>query len=620
MNECSCYSAAGCFENNEDETGSREESSAEPQHIPRGGSWTAIHVNGGDLSERSNTEVDQGIIDGEANQDQDEAQQNDDDDGEPRTPPNVGAISDADGTSSSWAPSRLFSGALGTTTVGMTIATFGALGGGKIGLLLTRDIFGITASAIVDSALAIEDRFDEELSMPNTVALYGKVVKRGICWLLIGVAIGLSNSCARITAEPNRFGEAWQFKPILCEFGYCFILIWIIARMMLQAHRDIVPNVWRWSVCTITSVLLSTCGRASPYPLLETIGRILYLVCMTVGLYFLVNYLDRNVERTHLKKGYQLLVGSFATFTSYAVLSLASIDFGYLLINSAAVTLLQKAVLSIVVPALKNCFGNDDRKLWSCAMPAYILGLELGQCVLFLSSNPTNEFWSLVMFQEFNSVLKNTGKYDELYAVVRSRVGRPLDESARKRIEEKRATIAPCDNVGEITSPVVLIVAIGLEALYSSFGFERAPYLADSGILEAWRMDEDGQGRPRGETTRMLTVVLVVRLIFCWLEVKVRHYQKRHAHRDGTAAANGAYQGDGERGTEDGGNEDPNRSQRRPKTRRPSMKVLYDRIVDSREAPTHMKFLAISLFCLQPIILVGQAASIGRQVAQRRGG
>ena len=118
----------------------------------------------------------------------------------------------------------------------------------------------------------------------------------------------------------------------------------------------------------------------------------------------------------------------------------------------------------------------------------------------------------------------------------------------------------------------------------------------------------------------MLTVVLAVRLIFCWLEVKVRHYQKRHTHRDGTAAANGAYQGDGERGTEDGGSEDPNRSRRRPKTRRSSMKVLYDRIIDSREAPTHMKFLAISLFCLQPIILVGQAASIGKQVAQRRGG
>jgi hypothetical protein len=208
MNECSCYSAAGCFENNEDETGSREESSAEPQHTPRGGSWTAIHVNGGDLSERSNTEVDQSTIDGKANQDQDEAQQNDDDDGDPRTPPNVGAISDEDGTSSSWAPSRLFSGALGATTVGMTIATFGALGGGKIGLLLTRDIFGIMVGAIADSALMIEDHFDEELSLPNTVALYGKVVKRGICWLLIGVAVGLSNSFARITAEPNRFGEA----------------------------------------------------------------------------------------------------------------------------------------------------------------------------------------------------------------------------------------------------------------------------------------------------------------------------------------------------------------------------------------------------------------------------
>lgn len=169
--------------------------------------------------------------------------------------------------------------------------------------------------------------------------------------------------------------------------------------MMLQAHRDIVPNVWRWQVCFTTSWFLSKCGRASPYPFLETIGTISYLVCGTVGLYFLVNYLDRNAERTHLKKGYQLLVGSLVSFISYAVLDLASIDFGYLLINFSAVMMLQKAILSILVPALIKCFGNDDRRLWSYAMPGYILGLELGQCVLFLSSNPTNEFWSLVMFQ-----------------------------------------------------------------------------------------------------------------------------------------------------------------------------------------------------------------------------
>jgi len=55
---------------------------------------------------------------------------------------------------------------------------------------------------------------------------------------------------------------------------------------------------------------------------------------------------------------------------------------------------------------------------------------------------------------------KNTGKYGDLPAVVRSRIGRPLDESARRRIEEKRAVIAPCDIVGESMPPVVLVVAI----------------------------------------------------------------------------------------------------------------------------------------------------------------
>ena len=128
-------------------------------------------------------------------------------------------------------------------------------------------------------------------------------------------------------------------------------------------------------------------------------------------------------------------------------------------------------------------------------------------------------------------------------------------------------------------------------------------------------MGEDGQDRPRGEAPRMLTIVLVVRPAFCWIELKVRHYQKRnHAHSDGTTTANGADQGDGERRGAGGSD---NSSSRRTKTRQSSMKVLYDRIVDSRKAPVHMKYLAVSLLCLQPIMLVFQAASLGKQLAQR---
>ena len=47
------------------------------------------------------------------------------------------------------------------------------------------------------------------------------------------------------------------------------------------------------------------------------------------------------------------------------------------------------------------------------------------------------------------------------------------------------------------------------------------------------------------------------------------------------------------------------------------MKVLYDRIVDSRKAPVHMKYLAVSLLCLQPIMLVFQTANLGKQIAKR---
>ena len=62
----------------------------------------------------------------------------------------------------------------------------------------------------------------------------------------------------------------------------------------------------------------------------------------------------------------------------------------------------------------------------------FILGLELGQCVLVLSSNPTNEFWSLVMFQEFGSVF--------------SKISGTLQCS--KKIQESTATYLPLCAVG----------------------------------------------------------------------------------------------------------------------------------------------------------------------------
>ena len=94
----------------------------------------------------------------------------------------------------------------------------------------------------------------------------------------------------------------------------------------------------------------------------------------------------------------------------------------------------------------------------------------------------------------------------------------------------------------------------------------------------------------RGQTPIVLAVVLVVRLVICWVEIQIRSYQRRNR----TALADGARQRDvAERaGGMDGGNESNLRHANstttaisRANTRCSSMTVLYNRIAHSRDSP-----------------------------------
>ena len=63
-------------------------------------------------------------------------------------------------------------------------------------------------------------------------------------------------------------------------------------------------------------------------------------------------------------------------------------------IVSVSQTAFQYVVLKVLLPALKWCFGNDERKLWMYFAPSFILALELGPCLLLLGSDMrTSEFW-----------------------------------------------------------------------------------------------------------------------------------------------------------------------------------------------------------------------------------
>ena len=305
----------------------------------------------------------------------------------------------------------------------------------------------------------------------------------------------------------------------------------------------------------------------------------------------LVMKVDKDADQRDVQNRYKLLVaaGTKILWLTLFITRLAVSPF----VVSAALMLFQKVVLRVIIPVYKKCFGNDKRKLWSYPLPALVLSLELGPCLLLLGSDMTTVgFWGLILMQEANSVLKNTGKFAELYVAARALLRRPVDEESLKLMEERRSTIAPCDNIGEVVSPIVIMIAIGLESLFDSLPIERAPYFADKGVLGGWRNQ-----RFRGEAPTMLVIVFLVRVAFCWIEMKVRDRQRPNE------TANADFQTpQGDSGTTAGG----------AKKRRSSMAVLYHRIVRSDDTPVHMQYMAGALFALQPIIFVDFAAGIGK--------
>lgn len=513
-------------------------------------------------------------------------------------------------------PGLFFLAIAAVSVGGMGMASFGALAGGKWGMALPKGIFDAGVYAAVDVAVNINDA----PALRADPAEISKLLTRSACWLSIGVVSGSASALRLVSVDTQHEGAVWQLEPILYELAFDIFRIGLNAGIMLRAHRDHRPNVMKWFVLVISSHFLWNIGNCTPYPLVSGLASLVCMSTGSVGLYFLVNQLDKHAEQKHVRNGYNLLVGFGLggygiPYTVLYMTSRSFSDYGigqYGHYESFAISglnmVFQKMVLIVLMPVLERCFGDGHDKLWTYVVPAALLALELGPCLLLLGTNmSTLEFWLLIAMQELNSVAKNTGIYAELYLAVRSRLGRPVGEKECKRMAEKRSTIAPCDNIAEIVSPVVIITAIGLESFFDALPIERAPYFAGSGLLGGWRNQ-----RFYGEAPIMLTIVFVVRIAFCWIEIKVR----AHRRNDTTGNGNSAIAEAGRR-TFRNHHDEASRSSEPDAApaakRRASMAVLYHRIVRSDDSPVHMQYLAAALFASQPIIFVSLAAQFGKE-------
>ena len=206
------------------------------------------------------------------------------------------------------------------------------------------------------------------------------------------------------------------------------------------------------------------------------------------------------------------------------------------------------------------------------------------------------QFWALVFVQEVNSIMNNTGLYMELTVYLFAKLSCPVSNDEVEIMEERRAVFAPCDNCAEIVAPLIILITLASEALFHTSGLQSAPLLSETGILASWRMGEERLIRV-DETAAMLTILFAIRCAFCYIEVRVRIYQ-----RGSTLTAKHARHGDGTPGVHQG---------QRGRQHRLSV-VQFFHGISSMQQGRPMRFYLGALLFLQPLLLVVLAAATGK--------
>ena len=420
------------------------------------------------------------------------------------------------------------------------------------------------------------------------------VIKRGVCWLVIGLLTGTATTLRCIFVEKEHVGGDWRpvptWQPLPIYSTGAFSMFRLPHRFGRRGHDDAGPprpptQHYDLVLHGHSECVIRTCNdrRDLALPTDSCTGHRLDFARSD----------SRDLLRDHAS-------GSKCCATRRKKWLRASCRDGHVG-NPILCSVPHKFIFERLCHLGSSCgfsnggsyspcpcpeamFGRRRPETLVIFVPASVLALELGPCLLLLGSDmATLEFWLLLVCQEADLVLKIRVSMMSftLYVVVCASVHRPVSEEETDEMNEQREVIAPCDNLGETLSPLVVLAALMLEGVFDRLPIGRAPYLAasDEGILGGWR-----HRRFRGEAPIIMIVVLAVRVAFCYIEVALRARQ-RHRTETGAVAARG---------------------------RRPSMAVLYDRVVRSRDAPVHMRCAAGGLLAMKSLLFVYLAAQQGK--------
>ena len=268
-------------------------------------------------------------------------------------------------------------------------ATYTVLFGGKVGYAVSFTACELVGFVAIDAALSNNDNSSLPIpaALPTTVTPHSRnkqsIRNRGLRWLVIAGIQCIGRTFWYVLFDEKRAGTAaWQPGPLFFGFVSIFVCkIGLIGGLMFRAHLDRRPNALKFFVIGHSALALSDFGSCSPYPLASTLGDVLFLFTFTVGAYVLVIHTDKKAEHRDVRNGYALLIGLSMTGIQRLVLWISTLEsiVGVFLVSGTQM-LFQYVALEVTVPALKLCFGSDQRKRWMSAVPAMLLALELG-CV-----------------------------------------------------------------------------------------------------------------------------------------------------------------------------------------------------------------------------------------------
>lgn len=204
-----------------------------------------------------------------------------------RAPPNTGTR---------LATRRVLVG-LCSSSLGVLSFAFIALLGGKVGLSLVQSMCIIGGWAIMDLACRCQIANDAQRPLGREY-----VFKRAACWLAVALLRGVMMAGYGVSLDRTHARSSWQIVLMLFTFGQYFVVEFgLVSTYMLQAHRDVHPNVWRlWFVQTTfhAGIGISAC---TPYTALERLARTGNLL-VTIG--YVVLAKDRDAVHSSVLHSY----------------------------------------------------------------------------------------------------------------------------------------------------------------------------------------------------------------------------------------------------------------------------------------------------------------------------